>query len=393
MVRIKNEHDLETLRQIALLVDSENQRLVDENVRLRVELARVHGVTETKQLELSVLKQLQEKRESIYRIDEKRSRNKTKAKKKKKSKKGHGPREQPHLPVIDRVIELAEAEKKCSVCDGELGEMSGQFEESEVVTVVKRSFVIERQRRKKYRCRCNANVVTAPAATKLQAGGRYSVEFGVDVAVSKYLDHLPLERQVRMMRREGLTIDSQTLWDQLNVLARHLEPVYDALGERVLESPVIHADETRWPLMGTKKKSAGTVWGVSSPDIAYYQMLPTKSTEDGRKLLGNYRGIVVVDGYAVYEVLARGPDDDAARAGPQFRLAHCWAHYLDCGLIQSDPMNRGIGAAHLNKSLKIKTVQSDSRKARRSGVGFQVEAGRRSIPARFQNASSTSRFI
>ncbi len=174
MVRIKNEHDLETLRQITLLVDNENQRLVNENVRLRVELARLHGVPETEQLELSVLKQLQEKRESIFRIDEKRTRKKTKAKKNKK--KGHGPREQPHLPVVDKVIELAETEKKCSVCDGELGEMAGQYEESEMVTVVKRSFVIERHLWKKYRCRCNANVVTAPAATKLQPGGRYSVE-------------------------------------------------------------------------------------------------------------------------------------------------------------------------------------------------------------------------
>ena len=318
MVRIKREHDLETLRQIALLVDSENHRLVNENVRLRVEMAKLQGVTETEQLELSILKQLQEKRESIFRIDEKRARKKTKDKKKRKRKKGHGPREQPHLPVIDKVIELAEAEKKCSVCDGELSEMTGQNEESEVVTVVKRSFVIERHLRKKYRCRCNANVVTAPAATKLQPGGRYSVEFAVEVAISKYLDHMPLERQVRMMRREGLDIDSQTLWDQLNVLARHLNPVYDVLGEKVLESPVIHADETRWPLMGSQKKSAGTVWGVSSPDIAYYRMLPTKSTDDGRKVLGNYSGIAVVDGYAVYEALAR--------AGPELRLANCWAH-------------------------------------------------------------------
>ena len=49
------------------------------------------------------------------------------------------------------------------------------------------------------------------------------------VAIAKYADHLPLERQVKMMAREGLTIDSQTLWDQLNVIARHLEPSYDAL--------------------------------------------------------------------------------------------------------------------------------------------------------------------
>ena len=106
MVRIRNEHDLETLRQIALLVDSENHRLVDENVRLRVAVARLQGVTETKQLELSVLEQLQKKRESIFRIDEKQT--------KKKNKKGHGPREQPHLPVIDQIIELANAEKKSS---------------------------------------------------------------------------------------------------------------------------------------------------------------------------------------------------------------------------------------------------------------------------------------
>jgi hypothetical protein len=30
---------------------------------------------------------------------------------------------------------------------------------------------------------------------------------------------LPLERQVRMMAREGLRVESQTLWDQLQALA------------------------------------------------------------------------------------------------------------------------------------------------------------------------------
>ena len=35
-------------------------------------------------------------------------------------------------------------------------------------------------------------------------------------------------------------------------------------------------------------------------------------------MLGGYRGTAVVDGFAVYEVLARD--------GPGFTLAHCWAH-------------------------------------------------------------------
>jgi|SRR5439155_13194995 len=65
-----------------------------------------------------------------------------------------------------------------------------------------------------------------------------------------YLDHLPLERQVRIMRREGLTIDSQTLWDQIATVADVLRPTYTALGRYVLQAPVVGADETWWRLMG-----------------------------------------------------------------------------------------------------------------------------------------------
>jgi transposase len=316
MVRIKEEKDLETLRQLALLYDNENKRLIDKVTKLMMENARLRGLDDVGQLELELRKELEKIRESILRIDEREP--VPSPPPAKPRPKGHGPRSQPKLPVVEKVFELDKSDRKCDICGGELSEMNGQFEESEVVTVVKRSFVIECQRRQKYRCRCNQNVVTAPGPKKLQNGGRYSAEFAVEVAVSKYLDHLPLERQVRMMRREGLDIDSQTLWDQLNALARYLESTYWALGQRVLESPVIHSDETRWPLMGSKKKSAGCVWGLSTPEISFYRMLPTKSTKDGRKVLGDYQGVAVVDGYAVYEVLAR--------AGPGLQLAHCWAH-------------------------------------------------------------------
>jgi transposase len=149
-------------------------------------------------------------------------------------------------------------------------------------------------------------------------GGRYAPEFGAGVAVAKYTDHLPLERQVRMMTREGLHVDSQTLWDPLNAMARHLAPTYDALGRRALDASVIKMDETRWAIMGSPKPAAGTVWGVHAPGVSFYRMLPGKSAEEGREVPADYSGIVVVDGFAVYEVLARD--------GPGFTLAHCWAH-------------------------------------------------------------------
>ena len=105
-------------------------------------------------------------------------------------------------------------------------------ETSERITSIKLTYQVERHVRQKYRCACNGAVVTAPGPAQLIPGGRYAPEFAVGVAVAKYADHLPLERQVRMMAREGLRVDSQTLWDQIQALARHLEPTYEALGAR-----------------------------------------------------------------------------------------------------------------------------------------------------------------
>ena len=147
--------------------------------------------------------------------------------------------------------------KGYQVCGGTVQEMNGQFEESEWVTVIHREFRRERIRQQEYRCSCNANVVTAPGPEKLIPGGRYSIEFAAEVAVGKYADHLPLERQARMMARDGLEVDSQTLWDQVHALSRHVEPTYEALVRKALSAPVLHADESGWPLLGTKGKSPG----------------------------------------------------------------------------------------------------------------------------------------
>jgi len=109
------------------------------------------------------------------------------------------------------------------------------------VTVVERRFVVVRHRPQKYRCRCNGHVETAAPPPRLTThedtrGHRYSVEFAVEVATQKYLDHLPLEQQVRIMRREGLEIDSHTVWDQLNALAQVLAPSHAALTRYVLSA-------------------------------------------------------------------------------------------------------------------------------------------------------------
>ena len=109
-------------------------------------------------------------------------------------------------------------------------EMKGQFEESFEIEVVQRSYKIVRYLRKKYRSRSGDRIITAPAPPKLIAGGRYSPNFAVHVAIGKYADHLPLARQEKMMAREGLVITRQTLWDQIDALASPSEAITRCAG-------------------------------------------------------------------------------------------------------------------------------------------------------------------
>ena len=235
-------------------------------------------------------------------------------------RRGHGPRTQQKLRKVRKVFDLPEDEQSCTLCGGALEKMGDQVEASELIDLVRLEYVVTQVERKKYRCRCNGCVKTAPGPTRAISGGRYSLDFALHVAESKYLDHMPLERLCRQMARCGLEVTSQTLWDQLFALAGSARATYDALGLEVLRSAVMHADETRWPRLDGKGNANWTVWGRCTPRIAHYSILAGRSKKVSQRLFRGYEGIVVVDGYGVYESLARD--------GPGMKLSHCWAHAL-----------------------------------------------------------------
>jgi len=59
MVELSKEQDLDTLRQISLLLDRENQRLVTKTLELTAEVARLRGVPDPEQTQLAVLQELE----------------------------------------------------------------------------------------------------------------------------------------------------------------------------------------------------------------------------------------------------------------------------------------------------------------------------------------------
>jgi transposase len=325
VIEIETETDVRLLRQVALLQEREIERLHRRIGELVGALAKAQGQDATAALQLELL-QLQEQlavqRKALFgRSSERRtSPSPSDAQRSPQAKTGHGPRPQTELPRVEVLHTLDPADQLCTACGGTLREMTGQFEESEEVDVVERSFRIVRHKRQKYRCACGGCIETALGPPKLVPGGRYSVDFAVAVAVAKYVDHLPLARQVRQMARAGLTVDTQTLWDQLQALHRHLLPTYEALHAHTLGFPVVGADETVWPLLEKGGSKRWYAWSIATPDAVFYRVDASRSAEAARALLRDYAGIVVCDGYSAYQTLA------SAREGPRFTLAHCWSH-------------------------------------------------------------------
>jgi transposase len=330
--RLAQEKDPKVLHQAIELLQHHNRALTEKIKELVAELALAKGDSTFQQLRLAALeRQLAKLTKQLFGpSSEQRTtdaepagadvQDDDKGKDKGKKKSGHGPKEQPKLPVVEVVHGLEDVDQVCPNCGGGLHEMAGQYEESDEIDVLPLRFVVKRHKRKKYACRCGSCIETALGPDKLCPGGRYSVSFAIYVAISKYCDHLPLERQVRMMAREGLVVTSQTLWDQIEQLAWLVESVMPRLHAHVLSHSVVGADETTWELFGKKPGQGQSwyVWVLRVDTAVYYAIREGRTFKTAEALLKTFAGTLMCDGYVAYLSLSG--------AYPLMVLAHCWAH-------------------------------------------------------------------
>jgi len=329
--RIQDVNVLQTVNELLL---KENERLRNENAALLKKMEEVAKESNSAvlQQELEYQKDLLARREKeLFSPSTERRPTGKKLPEGDTPRRGHGPTPQPNLKLVEVMYELPTKNRDCPACGGMLVEMGDQTEDAEEISVLAKEFIRILHRRKKYRCACNGHVETAPGPEKLVAGGRYSLEFAVDVAVAKYCDHMPLERQVKVHDRLGLTTTSQALYDQVERLAVLLQPTYEAILAEVLKAPLIHADETYWQVMSNGKATESKKWWswcIASQTLVGYRILPGRSTQAARDVLGAYAGIVMADGYGVYSALSReGKQPMLSGNGPKgFRLVNCWAH-------------------------------------------------------------------
>ena len=94
---------------------------------------------------------------------------------KKSPQRGHGPKEQPKLPVEEVFHTLSESEAQCELCAEPMKAWEGQFEASTEIDFVEPKLTIKKHLRQKYRCTCGGCVKTAPGPLCADQLGRLSM--------------------------------------------------------------------------------------------------------------------------------------------------------------------------------------------------------------------------
>ena len=218
---------------------------------------------------------------------EKSPRNNKKSKDKKEAKKRvRLPSERyKNLDIVEKDVTLDNL-PECPCCQSQMQD-SKLFESSEYLTFIPRQYYVVREKRRKYRCKtCQGALITAPAIPRLIPGGAYSDEMIIDVALSKFLDLLPIERYTQIAAREGLSeLPANSLINTTHKLADCIGASYKLIKEEVFESEVIHADETLHRMLEGDKRSNWYLWGFSNGSASYFEVRDTRSGDVASDLL------------------------------------------------------------------------------------------------------------
>ena len=155
--------------------------------------------------------------------------------------------------------------------------------------------------------------VLAPAPARPVAGGYASSSQLSWVTVSKYVDHLPLHRQEKMLARWAAPISRQNLCDWIGQVTNWCSVLTRAMHADLLESGYIQLDET--PIRCNDpdhpgKTATGWLWVLSRPggDVVFCWR-PTRKHEELPPLLKDYRGLLHSAGCKAYPLFeATKPD-------------------------------------------------------------------------------------
>lgn len=139
---------------------------------------------------------------------------------------------------------------------------------------------------------------------------------------SKYIDHLPIYRQLQMFSRQKIILEDNTVNNWFRQGCNLIEPLYQAHERQVFSTKYLGVDETPIKVLDKTKKGTthqGYYWvyyNTQSRQVLFkYQT--GRAAAWPKETLKNYKGYLQTDGYAAYNQFDNVEDIIAL---------NCWAH-------------------------------------------------------------------
>lgn len=220
-----------------------------------------------------------------------------------------------NLPRERVEYDLPDAQKACPCCRHQMHRMGETVTEQLHIEV--KAKVLQNVRFK-YACRhcdrtgINTPVVIAPMPTQPLPGSIATASTLAFALVHKYVDGTPLYRLAQAFERAGVPVSRGALghW-VIGSSEKHLSRIYDALKLRLRSQPLIHGDETTVQVLKEMDREAAStsyMWAYRSGEdsdepIVLLDYQPGRGQIHPQAFLGDYRGIVMSDGYSAWRTL------------------------------------------------------------------------------------------
>lgn len=180
---------------------------------------------------------------------------------------------------------------------------------------------VKQYRRPKYAKPDNSGVMIGQLPSRPLEKAMAGEGLLAQIIIDKYIDHLPLHRQMQRFERAGVKLAYSTLTDWVSATCTLIAPLFEALKAEVLQSNYLHVDETPIKVMDKDKKGEthrGYYWVYqnSIDKIVLFDYREGRGREGPTEILQQFTDYLQTDGYVAYDVFAK-------RQG--ITLIHCMA--------------------------------------------------------------------
>ncbi len=275
----------------------------------------------------------------------------------------HGRGELPaHLPREIEIIDISESEK--TLPDGTLRPVIGH-EDAERVAYTPGRIYVKVTRRPKYGSPVGAEengVVIAPVPETLIPKCLADESLLAHLVVSKFADHLPLNRMESVLARSGIDLTRQTMCDWTVACGLATQPLVDAIIAELFANGLVHNDDTPVDMQDYKsdkprgQRTRETRLWVSTVSPregpwTVFDFTIGRSADGPLRFFKNFKGRIVCDAYTVYDKLDDTYDEIA--------LNGCWTHARRYFLKAYESGHPAEGAEFLSLIRELYAIESE----------------------------------